>query len=313
MPPESSEPRTGRDYPPLVFLGLIALINLISPFLPIHSAATAIASSIVLTALYVGLVVGFGLGIAKQQLSIKKAIGLLAVAVAVWLAVEYVAGPMLGQAFRAAREAGVRPAVGLRLLGMTSSTVQDLAMIAGACLVGTMLARMIRHANMLGPIGAAIALIDIWGVLFGGIVSQMLTNKATQPLAERAMAAGPRVGAVGAARPEFAISIPSIGVGDFLFIALLLSVLVNLTMNWKTSVVLMWAFVTLALLSINFLPFFPHLPGLLFIAGAVILPNWKYFRFTREESFALLYAGIFVVLITAGLYVGFKAALPPAH
>jgi hypothetical protein len=49
---------------------------------------------------------------------------------------------------------------------------------------------------------------------------------------------------------------------------------------------------------------------LLFIAAAVVLPNWKYFRFTREEQFALLYAGIFVLILTVALYFGFKAALP---
>jgi hypothetical protein len=163
---------------------------------------------------------------------------------------------------------------------------------------------------MIGPIGAAIALIDIWGVLFGGIVSQLMTNKATQPLAEKAMAAGPKLGAASAARTGFSISLPAIGVGDFLFIALLLSVLVNLAMNWQKSARLMWILVCFALLSIQFLPFFPALPGLLFIGAAAVLPNWKYFTFTRDERFALLYAGIFVLILTIGLYFGFKSMLP---
>jgi hypothetical protein len=310
VPPESTEP-VQRGLSPYLFLCLLAVINLAGPFLPVPSLAFAIISSSILTVVYVGAVVGFGLSIARKRFAVTAALALLGVAVLVWLGVEYGLWPLVRGSLRAARAARQAPTSGQQLLFFATTTVQDLAMITGASLVGTMLARLIRHPNMLGPIGAAIALIDIWGVMFGGIVSQMLSNKATQPLAERAMAAGPKVGAIGAARPEFSVEIPSIGVGDFLFIALLLSVLVNLAMNWKTSARLMWLFISFALLSINLLPFVPHLPGLLFIAGAVILPNWKYSRFTREEQFALLYAGILVVVLTVGLYFGFKTMLPP--
>jgi hypothetical protein len=81
-------------------------------------------------------------------------------------------------------------------------------------------------------------------------------------------------------------------------------------MNWRTSARLMWVFIAFALLSILFLPGVPMLPGLLFIGLAAILPNWKSAKFTREEQFALLYAGIFVLILTVALYFGFKSALP---
>lgn len=289
---------------------LLAAINIGGPFLPVPNKAVAVVGGVLLTLIYVGAVVLFGLGVARRQLPIPLALAGLAVCALIWLGVENGLWPTLRSVLRAARESGAAPSTVRQLSFFATTTLQDLAMVSGATFSGTLLARLIRHPNMIGPIGFAIALIDIWGVLFGGIVSQMLTNKATQPIAERAMAAGPSIGGVGAARREFSLQIPSIGVGDFLFIALLLSVLVNLAMNWKTSARLMWVFVSFALISIVFLPFFPHLPGLLFIAAAVVLPNWKYFRFTREELFALLYAGIFVLLLTIGLYFGFKAMLP---
>lgn len=264
----------------------------------------------VLTLLYVGAVVAFALEVARQRFSIPVALAWLGVCVVVWLSVEYGLWPMVRGVLRAARVHHAPPSLVRQLLFFAVTTTQDLAMVGGATCAGTLLARLIRHPNMIGPIGAAIALIDIWGVLFGGIVSQLMHNKATQPLAARALAAGPKVGAIGAARPEFALPIPSIGVGDFLFIALLLSVLVNLAMNWKSAARLMWLFSSAVLLCIMLLPFFPLLPGLVPIGAGAVLPNWKYFRFTREERFALLYAAIFVLLLTVALYFGFKAALP---
>ncbi len=278
--------------------------------MPIPSALAAVAGGTLLTLIYVGAVIAFALGIARQKLPVSVALLWLGLSVLVWLGVEYGMWPLVRRAFRAIAENGGAPTASQQMALSFTETLQDLALFCGATLAGTLLARLIRHANMIGPIGAAIALIDIWGVLFGGIVSQMLTNKATQPLANKAMTAGPSLGGASRAKTGFSIALPSIGVGDFLFIALLLSVLVNLSMNWRTSARLMWVLVCFALLSIQFLPFFPALPGLLFIGAAAVLPNWKFFTFTREERFALLYAGIFVLLLTVGLYFGFQAALP---
>lgn len=308
MSPESTQKRES----PFIWLFLLAAINIGGPFLPIPNVPTAVFGGLVLTPVYVAAVVLLGLSIARLRLSHFTASAYLAICALLWASVEYGIWPYVRRGLRAIREWGGEATTSQQLLFFGTTTLQDLAMVCGACFAGTILAKLIRHANMIGPIGAAIALIDIWGVLFGGIVSQMLENKATQPLAEKAMAAGPKIGAAGAGvgKPGFSLEIPSIGVGDFLFIALLLSVLVNLSMNWKTSARLMWMFVTAALLAITFLPWFPHLPGLLFIAAGAVLPNWGFFKFTREESFALLYAGIFVVILTIGLFFGFQFVLP---
>ncbi|PQV65519.1 hypothetical protein B1R32_101261 [Abditibacterium utsteinense] len=294
---------------PVFWLYFLAIIHLIGPFLPVRSAATAIAGGIFLTAIYIGAIVAFALGIARRQFSIGSALLWLGISAAVWFGVEKGLLPYVNRGFGLIYENGGAPTTSQQLLLSFVTTLQDLALFAGATFAGTILSRLIRHANMIGPIGAAIALIDIWGVLFGGIVSQLLANKATQPLADKAMTAGPSLGAQSKAQTGFSIDVPAIGVGDFLFIALLLSVLVNLSMNWRTSARLMWLFICFALLSIQFLPF-PALPGLLFIGAATVLPNWKFFTFTREEKFALLYAGIFVLVLTVGLYFGFKAMLP---
>lgn len=308
---QSSVPKGRSDTSPFLFLCLIAAINILGPFLPVPNPYVAFIGGVLLTIFYVGIVVGFALTLAKKQFPISTALVWFLVCVLAWVAIQYGLMPTVRSVLRVWRESQSVATPVRQLIFFTVGALQDAAMIAGATFAGTILARMIRHPNMLGPIGAAIALIDIWGVLFGGIVSQMLTNQATQPLAEHAMAAGPKIGAADVARTGFSLNIPAIGVGDFLFMGLLLSVLINLAMNWRDSARLMFALVALALLAITFLPWFPALPGLLFIGAAAVLPNMKYFRFTREEQFALLYAGIFVVILTVGLYFGFKAVLPP--
>ncbi len=315
-----------RAFSPLIWLVFLAIVNLIGPFLPIPNAPTAFGATIALTLLYIGAVVAFALGVARLKLSIPIALAFLGVSALVWLLVERGLFPLVTETARALRAAKTPPSSAQILGFVATETLQDLALFCGATFAGTLIARLIRHPNMIGPIGAAIALIDIWGVLFGGIVSQLMANQATQTLTAKAMSAGPKLGGASAAKTGFSVAIPSIGVGDFLFIALLLSVLVNLSMNWRTSARLMWIFSSAALLAIAFnlsiwwpATLFPltwelvgvsALPGLLFIGAGAVLPNWKYFTFTRDERFALLYAGIFVVILTVGLYFGFKSLLP---
>ncbi len=295
--------------PPVVWLFFLAALHLIGPFLPVRSVGAAISGGILLTGIYIGAVVAFELGIARRKFSIPIALAWFGLSAAVWALFDRGILPFLGRGFREILKNGGALNAAQQFQISAAVTIQDLALLGAATFAGTLLARLIRHANMIGPVGAAIALIDIWGVLFGGIVSQLMTNEATKPLADKAMAAGPTLGGASAKQTGFSIALPAIGVGDFLFMALLLSVLVNLSMNWRTSARLMWVLICGALLAIQFLPF-PALPGLLFIGAAAVLPNWKFFKFTRDEQFALLYAGFFVLLLTVGLYFGFRAMLP---
>ena len=307
MPPESAPAKTLNPFWILLF---IFALNLALPFLPVPNIFAAIGFNIALTLVYVGAVVLFALGVARRQWKGWVVTIGLALSVVAWLAVEYGALPVVGEFARFARETGARPST-LQLLALGYvQTLQDVALLCGAVFAGNLLSRGIRAPNMLGPIGAVIALIDIWGVLFGGIVSQLLANKATQGVAAKAMSSGPQIGAVGAARPEFSIPLPAIGVGDFLFLALLLGIIVMHRMNWRTPAWAIWLLVSGALLSITFLPFIPALPGLLFIGAGAVLPNLKFFTYTRDEKFALLYAGVFVLVLTVALYFGFRAMLP---
>lgn len=290
---------------PFWWLLFIALLNVALPFLPISNLIVAIASNLVLTLVYVGAVVLFALGIARREWSLPLTLLGFGLSVATWLLVQNGLLPFVASGLHR----GVKPSM-TQVLGLTSAvTAQDMALLCAAMFGGVSLSRMIRTPNMLGPIGGIIAVIDIWGVLFGGPVSKIMASQAARPVTEKAMTSGPQIGAIGAARPEFAIPLPQIGVGDFLFLALLLGIIVIHRMNWRTPAAATWLLVSGALLSITFLPFFPALPGLLFIGAGAVLPNLKYFTYTRDEKFALLWAGVLVLVMTVGIHFGLRHML----
>jgi hypothetical protein len=161
---------------------------------------------------------------------------------------------------------------------------------------GSLVALLVRTANMLGPVCAVVAMIDIWGVLFGGIVAQMIEKAPA--LTEKMTASAPAIGAATASK--FVIQPVQIGMGDYLFLGLVFAALHAHNLNWRTTLRWMIGLIVFALWLI--LAGVPHLPGLLFIGLATAIPNWKYFEYSREEKFALLYAGVFVLILTVGLY-----------
>ena len=290
---------------PFWWLLFIAALNVALPFLPISNLAVAVISNVLLTLVYVGAVVLFALGIARREWSLIWTLAGFGLSIIAWLAAQNGLLPLVASGL----QRGVKPST-TQILAFTSAvTAQDMALLCAAMFGGVSLSRMIRTPNMLGPIGGIIAVIDIWGVLFGGPVSKIMASKAAAPITEKAMTAGPQIGAVGAARPEFSIPLPQIGVGDFLFLALLLGIIVIHRMNWRTPAWSIWLLVSGALLSITFLPMIPALPGLLFIGAGAVLPNLKYFTYTRDEKFALLWAGVLVLVMTVGIHFGLQRAL----
>ena len=290
---------------PFWWLLFIAALNVALPFLPISNLAVAVISNILLTLVYVGAVVLFALGIARREWSLLITLAAFGLSIVAWLAAQNGLLPLVASGL----QRGVKPSTPQILAFTSAVTAQDMALLCAATFGGVSLSRMIRTPNMLGPIGGIIAVIDIWGVLFGGPVSKIMASEAARPVTEKAMTAGPQIGAVGASRPEFSIPMPQIGVGDFLFLALLLGIIMIHRMNWRVPAWSIWLLVSGALLSITFLPMIPALPGLLFIGAGAVLPNLKYFTYTRDEKFALLWAGVLVLVMTVGIHFGLQHML----
>jgi hypothetical protein len=293
---------------PALWLVAFLALNFAVPFLPISSMGAALIGNIALTFVYVTIVVLFAVGMARLKLPLVHLIALTVLAGGMWFAIDKWLGQAIsGPIIAAVRESKTRPDFVQTLQLLSVSTFTDLSLLIGAVCAGNVASRMIKTPNMLGPVCGVIALIDVWGVLFGGIVAQMMEK--TPELAAKAMTQGPQIGAASPTAARYAIPMPHIGVGDYLFLGLLFGVLLWHGLNWRSASKWVVGLVSLALLAIA-LGALPALPGLLFIAIGVAIPNLKAFSYTREEKFALLYALIFVAILTIALYFGITSLLP---
>lgn len=322
--PHSSAPVASAAFPitaaPLFWLALLLAMGLLVPFVPVPSRGAAIFGAVLLTVIYVVAVVLLAAHLTRLRLPLRDTLWWFALALAAWGALQFGALPIVGELFGALRAEETQPETAQLLLAVTVRTLADIALLSAAMLGGSLVARLIKSPNMLGPVCAIVALIDIWGVLFGGIVSQLM-DKAPQ-VAATAMASMPTAGSAAPAS-RYVIPLPDIGAGDYLFLGLLFAALHGNGMNWQGAVKLTVPLMIGALLVVSgvlqlalilvggpAIPPAPAMPGLLFIGLGVALPNLKFFQFTREEKFALLYAGVFVVVLTVALFFGVTNMLP---
>ena len=292
---------------PFAWLAAFLILNLSVPFLNIATRPVAVIGALAVTFAFVSIVVLFAVSVARKKLPLPHILAWGVLALVLWLALDNWISPAIGRPIMAAaREAKTRPE-GLQLLQLISlGVLSDMALLSLAICAGNLASRLIQTPNMLGPVCAVIALVDVWGVLFGGIVSQLM-EKAPE-VAAKAMTSGPKIGAAVSSR--YMIPLPDVGVGDYLFIGLLFGALLWLSLNWRDAIVWVVPLISLALLAIVFLPQVPALPGLFFIALGVIIPNTRTFHYTRDEKFALIYAAIFVGILTVALYFVLTSQLP---
>ncbi|MBV9866811.1 MAG: hypothetical protein JO316_15760 [Abitibacteriaceae bacterium] len=300
--PQTGGRRLALPEAPWLWLVILFILNLALPFVPVPNLTLAIVGTIVLTILYVIIVVQFAAQVTRLQLPLGKLMPLFIASLALWAVLEWVVQPTVIKPLATAYHHTHVHATGLQRFPLTlTEAFTGLALLCTAVLGGSLISRIITTPNMLGPVCAIIAMIDVWGVLLGGIVSKLM-SKAPQAVSH-GMVKGPAAGIATAS--HYSIAVPDIGVGDYLFLGLLFAVLHAHEMNWRDAIKWTVPLMALALLAIEF-PFLgvQALPGLLFIGLGVAIPNLKHFQYTREEKFALLYAGIFVVILTGALYVG---------
>ena len=279
---------------PIFWLAAFVLLNFIVPFFDISSQAIAVLGALSLTFAYIAIVLCFAATVALRRLSLTSIIVAGVLALCFWLLMDKVIAPGIMQPLVAElRSSRAQPSTAQMLQILLATTFTDLAILLTAVCGGNLAARMIRSPNMIGPVCVALALVDIWGVLFGGITKQMLDN--IPEVAEKAMTKGPLIGA--ATSSTYAIPLPAIGFGDYLFIGLLLGVLVIHNLNWRAAMNWIAPLVCVTLFSISFglIPY--ALPGLVPIALGAAIPNRQVLLYTREEKFAFLYAGILVVIL----------------
>jgi len=268
---------------PLVWLAGLILLTVGLAFMPVPNRLVQALGALFITIIYVALILGFVVSATRHSRLRALLIG-ANISVFCWMLFRFLPWHFL-------------PSFIIR------NALTDAALTSSAVFLGALVARpLIRTPNMIGPICGIIALIDIWGVMFGGIVAQLLAK--APDVASRAMTHGPAVGTE--TKSIYTISLPSVGIGDYLFLGILFAALSIHQLNVRGAWRWVWPLMTVPLLAVMFgiteIFGIPGLPGLLFIGLGVAIPNRKYFQYTREEKFALLYAAIFVVILTVGLY-----------
>jgi len=262
---------------PILWLSGLIILTIGLAFIPIPNRLVQALGALFITIIYVALILGFVVS-ATQRNSLRALLIGTNISILCWMLFRFLPW-------------GFIPSFVIR------NALTDAALTSSAVFLGALVARpLIRTPNMLGPICGIIALIDIWGVMFGGIVAQLLTK--APDVASRAMTHGPAAGI--ATKSHYVIGLPSVGIGDYLFLGILFAALSIHQLNVRGAWRWVWPLMTVALLAVMFQV--GALPGLLFIGLGVAIPNRKYFQYTREEKFALLYASIFVVILTVGLY-----------
>ncbi|MGC8666519.1 MAG: hypothetical protein ACP5VE_00185 [Chthonomonadales bacterium] len=182
------------------------------------------------------------------------------------------------------------------------SGIPDLLFVWFAASLGSALSLLIRAANMIPPVAAVLALVDVWTVLLGGPVHRIMVspNRVAQAVT-RAMTVELPAPSAGAA-PIQPISV--VGFADFLFIAFFTAAVCRympspnaFARTLKALILVLCAYMLLVHLTGW------ALPALLPMAVVMIALHWRHFHYNRSEAFALAYAAVFIALIATGFWL----------
>lgn len=171
-----------------------------------------------------------------------------------------------------------------------------------AASIGAALSRLVRAANMIPPVAAVLALVDIWTVLLGGPVQQAMRSQT--PAAQAVVRSLTVPLPAPESRGPNAAPMMVVGFADFLFIAFFMAALHRFLGGLPAFRRTIWVLIVV-LCAYMLVVFFTgwSLPALVPMAIVLIGMHWSAFHYERSEAFALLYAGFFIVAIAAGFWL----------
>ena len=274
----------------LVALGGGLLVALLPPSVATGVVVTVIAAIALLLSLL--LVLSLCRLRVKAGSELVWVLGMTAVFCLVRPSVFAFAGRWLGY-----QEAGKRLAEGLAFVPH-SLLLGNIVLIVWAAFLGRLVSRVIREGKLILPVAVVASIADIITV-FWGIVARV-TEAAPEVVQTFSTSA-----AVEAPAGVTAPILTEVGIGDFLFLAMFLTVAIRYSMRATQALWAVFAVMLVAPLGFILWPEAPGLPGLPFISAAVLWPNWHYLEFTREEKRALLFAGALVVAVALGVWTIF--------
>ncbi|MEP6756204.1 MAG: hypothetical protein ABJA67_11940 [Chthonomonadales bacterium] len=177
----------------------------------------------------------------------------------------------------------------------------DLLFIWFAGSLGALLSRMLRSTNLIPPVAAVLALVDIWTVLLGGPVQKIMQsqNPAAQAVTRAMTVKLPAPSPPAGAEPMST----QVGFADFLFVAFFSAAITRFVGSRRVYLRMCWVMVVvLGLYMIVVFVFGWNLPALVPMSVVMLALHWRYFHYDRSEAFAMLYAGLFIAAIACGFW-----------
>jgi len=289
-----NEPGTGPAHsigsvPPLRVFPWWLMLTLVGIYLllaltPLVSVGNPLVNSVLATLLFVALSVALVLQMARPGLTPLWELYFAVVSAGAWYAALWAAGQ--GD-----------------LLRLYLQPVASLCFVLACVFLGRLLSRILRDPNILLPVAVVAILADLFTVTVGPTgkaleVAPELVEKFSVGLPQAGSAAGPE-GAAGLTM------LATMGVGDFVFLALFLTAAARFSFSLPRGAKLIIALVCAALVIYFALPFvglaLPGIPLLPFIAGGFLIAYWGHFRLTPTETKALLWGALLLAAILAGL------------
>jgi hypothetical protein len=180
-----------------------------------------------------------------------------------------------------------------------------------AASLGGLLSFLLRGANMIPPVAAVLALVDIWTVLLGGPVQQVMEseNRTARAITQVMTVPLPRPA------PRGASPIPAplvVGFADFFFIAFFVAGISRFVPEprvYRRMVAVLIGVLCGYMLVVFFTQW--SLPALVPMAVVMLALHWRHFHYQRSEAFALLYAGLFIAVIAGAFWFFSRRAAPP--
>ena len=252
-----------------------------------YSGLASVLATLLFTILSVALVVQ----VARLRLGWGAELAGMVLAAGLWQAADWGAG---------------RGDLARLYLGALSSLAFLFLCVAG----GRLLSRLLRDRNILLPVAVVAILADIFTVAIGPTGKALehapeLVQKFSVGLPAAGSAAGPE-GAKGLAM------LASMGIGDFVFLALFLTAAARFGLPLRRGGAIMATLVCLALAAYFLLPpVLPGIPLLPFIAGGFLLAYAGRLKLSRTERQALLWGGLLLTVLFAVAAWMMKAGGPP--
>ena len=178
--------------------------------------------------------------------------------------------------------------------------LQGLGLIWLAVSLGVLLSRIIREIKLLLPIAIVLALVDLYVVFGGGLVTQANSGKsviAQQAMKSLTVPLAPKIRTPKGVPPPQQLAV---GFADYLFTALFFACFLKFSIRSRET--FFWLIGTLCGYLLIVEIFRVDLPALVPIAVVVIGRNYKLFHYEAQERRDLLIAGVIVLTLLGGLF-----------